>query len=259
MNIIVGKIISIWVQIRDSFLYFFCQALIVNAYVDDLTWSGIRHRNWGDDLNYYLLKKLTGRPVVFRHNFKLAKWFHFKNYLCIGTLLDGKQYKNAETIVWGSGCSGEDRSLTIPKFVASVRGRLSREYLLSQGVACPEVYGDPAILLPLVYRPKVKKKYKLGIVPHVQDLYLPVVETIRKDCQDILVIDLAHYEDWRDIIDAICSCEKIASSSLHGLIVSDAYGVPNCWIELGVKLTVLVLNIEIMLVVSAEILMNQSA
>ena len=31
----------------------------------------------------------------------------------------------------------------------------------------------------------------------------------------------------------ICQCEMTASSSLHGLIVSDAYHVPNVWICLN--------------------------
>ena len=78
---------------------FFRHAIIVNGYVDDYTWQGIRHRNWGDDLNYYFLRELTGRPVIFYHNFKLAKWLHFKNYLCIGTLLDAVNYSNTQTIV----------------------------------------------------------------------------------------------------------------------------------------------------------------
>lgn len=220
-------------QIRDLYLYLFRRAIIVNGYVDDHTWRGIRHRNWGDDLNYYFIRQMTGLPVVMLHNFRLAQWMHLKNYLCIGTLLDGTAYKTAETIVWGSGCSGAERGLTHPKKVLSVRGPLSKKYLDRHGVACPKVYGDPALLLPLFYRPRVEKKYKLGVIPHVVDQQHPVVRELReKHADDVLVIDLAHYHCWTDVIDQICSCEKIASSSLHGLIVSDAYGVPNCWIEL---------------------------
>ena len=248
-NWILSKIITIWVQIRDTYLYLFRHALIINAYVDDHTWFGIRHRNWGDDLNYYFIKEITGRPVIIYHNFKLAKWLKLRNYLCIGTLLDGIPYKNSQTIVWGSGASGADRPLTHPHLVVAVRGPLTRDYLIKQRIDCPEVYGDPALLLPRFYKPNFRgerrekrgekelRKYRMGIIPHVIDLKHPVVEEIRKDYPEILIIDLAHYEKWTDVIDQIYSCDMILSSSLHGLIVSDAYGIPNCWIELSGKIS----------------------
>ena len=228
-----GFILTIWVQLRDLFLYVFRHAIILNGYVDDHTWRGIRHRNWGDDLNYYLLPKMTGRPVICYHNFKLAKWFHLKNYLCIGTLLDAVKYSNAQTVVWGSGVSGQERSFVHPQNILSVRGPKTKEFCDRYQVKCPEVYGDPALLLPMEYKPSCTKKYRLGVIPHVVDQQHPVIQEIReKYADEILIIDLAHYERWTDVIDQICSSEKILSSSLHGIIVSDAYQVPNCWIEL---------------------------
>ena len=233
---------SLWVQIRDLYLYLFRHAIIVNGYVDDCTWRGIRHRNWGDDLNYYFLRELIGRPVVMYHNFKLAKWLHFKNYLCIGTLLDAVNYANPQTVVWGSGVSGQERTFVHPNNILAVRGPKTKEFCDRYGIDCPEVYGDPALLLPLVYkasppalpnREGSSKKYRLGIIPHVVDQQHPVIREVKeKYADEILVIDLARYEKWTDVIDQICSCEKILSSSLHGLIVSDAYQIPNCWIEL---------------------------
>lgn len=254
MNSIISKIITIWVQVRDLYLYLFQHAIIVNGYVDDHSWCGIRHRNWGDDLNYYYLHQLTRRPIVFRHNFRIARWLRHNSYLCIGTLLDGEKYKDSHTVIWGSGCSGADRGLPTPQKVLAVRGPKSREYLQSQGIDCPEVYGDPALLLPLVYQPRrgvqcsiaassvqevQKASYRLGIIPHVVDLHHPVIEEIREKHADdeILIIDLAHYKKWTDVIDQICSCERILSSSLHGLIVSDAYQVPSCWIKLTGKIS----------------------
>ena len=240
--------LTLWVQIRDLYLYFFRHAIIVNGYVDDHSWRGIRHRNWGDDLNYYFLRELTRRPVVMYHNFKVAQWFHLTNYLCIGTLLDAVNYSNAQTIVWGSGVSGQERSFVHPKKILSVRGPKTKEFCDRYGVQCSEVYGDPALLLPFVYQPcrgvqcsiaassvqEVQKaSYRLGIIPHVVDLHHSVIEEIRGEYADeILIIDLANYEKWTDVIDQICSCERILSSSLHGLIVSDAYQVPSCWVEL---------------------------
>ena len=248
-----SKIISLLqkflVQIRDIYLYFFRHAIVVNGYVDDHTWGDIRHRNWGDDLNYYFLWELTGKPIVMYHNFKFAKWFRLKNFLCIGTLLDAVNYSNEQTVVWGSGLSGQERSFVHPEKILAVRGLKTKEFCDRYGVLCPEVYGDPALLLPLVYQPRrgvqysiaassvqevQKASYRLGIIPHVVDLHHPVIEEIRKKyAEEILIIDLAHYDKWTDVIDQICSCEHIFSSSLHGLIVSDAYQVPNCWIEMS--------------------------
>ena len=246
-----NKLLTLWVQIRDLYLYIFHKAIIVNGYVDDRTWWGVHHRNWGDELNYYLIKEITGRTVIFYQYFILAKILKLKNYMCIGTMLDANNCSNEQTIVWGAGVSGLERSFTHPSKILAVRGSKTKEFCDRYGVSCSEIYGDPALILPLVYNPRgrfkassptlphreeASKKYHLGIIPHVVDLHHPVVEEIRENHADeILIIDLAHYKKWTDVIDQICSCEKILSSSLHGIIVSDAYQIPNCWITLSKK------------------------
>ena len=234
------KIIKkIWQQIRCSYLYWCRNALLINAYVDDDTWTGIRHSNWGDDLNYYFISHLTKRPIVFLHRFWLAKKLNLKNYLCIGTLLDAVNYSRESTIVWGTGVSGQDRLFTNPKEICSVRGKKSIDFLQQKNMPYPALVGDPALILPLFYQPKNKeKKYKLGIIPHVIDLEHPVLKQIQSEnSNEVLIINLSKFDKWTDIIDQICSCESIASSSLHGLITSDTYGVPNCWIELSGKIS----------------------
>jgi len=234
------KIIKkIWQQIRCSYLYWCRNALLINAYVDDDTWTGIRHSNWGDDLNYYFISHLTKRPIVFLHRFWLAKKLNFKNYLCIGTLLDAVNYSRESTIVWGTGVSGQDRLFTNPKEICSVRGKKSIDFLQQKNMPYPALVGDPALILPLFYQPKNKeKKYKLGIIPHIIDLEHPVIKQIQSEnSNEVLIINLSKFDKWTDIIDQICSCESIASSSLHGLITSDTYGVPNCWIELSGKIS----------------------
>lgn len=234
------KIIKkIWQQIRCSYLYWCRNALLINAYVDDDTWTGIRHSNWGDDLNYYFISHLTKRPIVFLHRFWLAKKLNFRNYLCIGTLMDAVNYSRESTIVWGTGVSGQDRLFTNPKEIRSVRGKKSIEFLQQKNMPYPALVGDPALILPLFYQPKNKeKKYKLGIIPHVIDLEHPIIKQIQSEnSNEVLIINLSKFEKWTDIIDQICSCESIASSSLHGLITSDTYGVPNCWIELSGKIS----------------------
>ena len=234
MSTILFKVISIWVQIRDSFLYIFRHAIIVNAWIDDHTWKGINHRNWGDDINYYFIKELTRRPVISLYNFKLARRYKFKNYLCIGSLLGMPGYANENTIVWGSGSFGCLKGVS-PYHICSVRGKLTQDILTKEGIKCPEKHGDPALLLPLYYQPPSNglQHYSLGIIPHISELNHPMVDIIRRKHPEVLIIDLSKYKKWTDIIDQICSCKCILSSSLHGLIVSDTYGIPNCWIELS--------------------------
>lgn len=237
-SLIILYLVRIWVQIRNIYMYYIRNAILINCYVDDRCWYGINHRNWGDDLNYYLMSRISNRPIVVYNGFWLARKLKKKNYLCIGTLLDAVNYSNPQTVVWGSGVSGQERSFVPPLEIYSVRGYKTLEFLGKHGIECPNSLGDPALLLPRYYTPFTQsKKYKLGIIPHVIDLDFDVINKIRETQTDILIIDLAHYEKWTDVIDQICSCEIIASSSLHGLIVSDAYNIPNCWITLSGKIS----------------------
>jgi pyruvyltransferase len=144
--------------------------------------------------------------------------------------------KNTE--IWGAGIIHEVKSLRIkPRKVYAVRGPLTRKRLLELGVECPEVYGDPALLISRYYKPNVKKKYSIGFVPHRSNLEklqdFTVDGTPLSKRNDILVIDLTNYDKWTDVIDQICSCENIISSSLHGLVMAEAYKIPNVWIEFG--------------------------
>ena len=47
-----------------------------------------------------------------------------------------------------------------------------------------------------------------------------------------MIINPKQFSQWHSFIDSICSCEAIISSSLHGIIIADAYETPNVWISL---------------------------
>jgi pyruvyltransferase len=134
--------------------------------------------------------------------------------------------------VWGSGLMSQSNKLTHPKKIHAVRGPLTRKFLIEQGIECPDVYGDPALLLPRIFSPKVEKKYKVGIVPHFVDQKNNWVR-LQSVREDVLVINV--YEPVEKVIADILSCKSILSSSLHGLIVADAYEIPSLWIKLSDK------------------------
>ncbi|MEP6260718.1 MAG: polysaccharide pyruvyl transferase family protein [Gillisia sp.] len=151
------------------------------------------------------------------------------NYLTIGSII---HHASKDSIVWGSGIIDKEQKITKADNKA-VRGPQTRKFLLEQGYECPEVYGDPALLLPKYFFPPVEKKYKMGIIPHYHDFKL-VSENYKND-PGILVIDLMTL-DVEEVTREILSCEKTISSSLHGLIVSHAYGIPSLWVEFSNKI-----------------------
>ena len=95
-------------------------------------------------------------------------------------------------------------------------------------IAVPEIYGDPALILPKFYKPVIidKLKDKIGIVPHKSN-YSKYINKI--DTSKYYLINPT--DKWQNVINYICSCKAIISSSLHGLICSDAYNIPNVWLD----------------------------
>jgi pyruvyltransferase len=128
-------------------------------------------------------------------------------------------------IVWGSGFLNAKHiqfalSCGEVNYLA-VRGPETRKLLMQHNLACPEIYGDPAILLPQLIRNDIKKKYAIGVVPHFSH-YQYFLKIIGND--DVKVINVEN--SLPDVIRNILSCEIILSTSLHGLIIAEAYGLP---------------------------------
>lgn len=206
--------------------------IVSNVHLKNLG-DKVRSVNFGDDLNYEIIKSLSGRTIV-NYLYSYIAVFKPTNYMCIGSIVD--TLVNEQSIIWGSGAMYGDKNVKIktPVKVLAVRGPLTRRYLLEQGISCPEIYGDPAILLPFIYKTRAKKKYRMGLIPHYTDNFShKVIDFKQRYGDEVIVIDMKHYDNWRDIVNIINECEFVASSSLHGLIIADAYGVPNVWVKIS--------------------------
>ncbi|MGA9637587.1 polysaccharide pyruvyl transferase family protein [Flavobacterium sp.] len=185
--------------------------------------QGKTKENYGDLLGKYLVGKISGTTVVFAWPKKWSFLDYFQPiYVTIGSVLT---HVNHKCIVWGSGIISKEYPIKEAKFLA-VRGPQTRAFLLDQGHQVPEIYGDPALLLPRYFNPIVEKKYKYGIVPHYND-WEKVKDWFVADAE-VLVIDLMTTDIESKTIEFL-ACEKIISSSLHGIIVAHAYGIPAVW------------------------------
>lgn len=184
--------------------------------------------NFGDLLSPWLFTKLTGKKtkLVFSDVKGSKKILDKPAYIAIGSILSRVQDKS---IVWGSGAFGTEqrRQISAEAQYHAVRGPLTRCLVNNIGATCPEVYGDPALLIPLVYNPDVAKEYEIGVVLRWSEKkWLTEAEA----GPGVKIIDLGT-DDVEAVLNAMKRCKRILTSSLHGLIIADAYGIPNAWLS----------------------------
>lgn len=185
--------------------------------------------NIGDKLNETIAQIFLKREIS---NPPGAKYFN--HYLMIGSLLE---YMNERSTVWGSGFMSEtaiNRCKALGNILA-VRGNISKgmiEKKFAVNLKCP--VGDPALLAPLAlkFQKSSKKKYPVGLILH----YVDRGHTLEKKMTKFggLIIDVGLPPT--QFIERLVQCDAIVSSSLHGLILSDAYGVPNIRIKVSDKI-----------------------
>ena len=190
---------------------------------NEIKMQGKSKENYGDLLGKYLVEKISQKQVLWSKPSKFSILDFFSPiYVTIGSILTNV---NSKCIVWGSGIVSKEYPIKKAKFFA-VRGPQTRKHLLSQGFNVPEIYGDPALLLPNYYNPQIEKEYAFGIVAHYSDF--KKIKDFYKNDNSILLIDLMT-NDIEETTKAFLKCKKIVSSSLHGVIVAHAYGIPAVW------------------------------
>lgn len=198
-----------------------------------LRWAneGILARNWGDKLNPYLVGKLSGRRVV--HRSEVLPHPGLRIHHAIGSHL-ATACASPLSEVWGGGFISATVEIPgRPREIHAVRGWLSLERLRKAGIESPEIVGDPALLLPRFYQPKpTGRRYGLGVIAHCREWDEPFFQKART-WDDTLVIDICG--DIEEVVDQIASCDRIVSSSLHGIICADSYGVPAIWLRVSDK------------------------
>lgn len=128
--------------------------------------------------------------------------------------------------VFGAGFMDPSRlgAKQAPREVITMRGPLSAKIADELGWQAPQALGDTGLLASRIY-PAQRKKFKLGVVLH----YSHALKTF-PEIPDVVYIN--PLDPVRKVVRKIASCEKIISSSLHGLIVAHSFGVP--WIRLDV-------------------------
>lgn len=186
-------------------------------------WKSSDGVNFGDYLSSVIVTKMAADHGFFIDEELAAP----KRLLAVGSIL---HFARDDNIIWGSGVNGKvDPQLhTFKRLdVRAVRGPLTRDFLRKRGITVPETYGDPALLLPVLLPDRFKRNEfntkGTWIVPNLHDL--TAVSGLRNVISPL--------QRWSKVIDQIINAEFIISSSLHGLVIADAFGVPCRYVRLS--------------------------
>ena len=185
-----------------------------------------RTLNFGDWIGPYLYEKINGKPPIY----KQPKNNDIQSVtLSVGSIINLTK-RNA--IIWGSGIMDKQTFFIKPHKTLAVRGPLTRKRFLEMGYECPEIYGDPALLMPRYFNPKIDKTHQIGIIPHNVDLER--ISNLYKDTEGVKVISVL--DSVENVVSHILTCKHIVSSSLHGVILGNAYNIPTAWVHFSLKL-----------------------
>ena len=184
------------------------------------------------DNGSYNLGDTLAEPIIEfllkKYNLKCKKFILPKHLLSVGSVIG---IENFNATIWGSGLISQDMAKYMvlkkyPKYVKydirSVRGPLTKATMEKMGYNCPEVYGAPAIILPLIFNPCVKKKYEISYIAHYNDKTKTNIKMHLINIQT---------KDYRQFIKEVKASKMIISSSLHGIIIAETYGVPCVWLK----------------------------
>lgn len=197
-------------------------------------------RNVGDNFNTVLLDKL-------KIKYKQVE-YGMCNLCMIGSNLDNIIIQNDAAVtkinnttinVLGTGFiekeKGKEKAIK-PINILAVRGKLSLERVINLDnvyIKSP-VTGDLGLLASKLFPVNKNVKYDLGVIPHYLDKNNENLLNVKLKKYNLKFIDVQ--QDCAKFFEEINQCRCIISSSLHGLIFSDSYNIPNVQIVVSDKI-----------------------
>ena len=181
--------------------------------------------NFGDMITPFIIEKIFGYKT---------EWTPVKrcDLACVGSILELIQDHSGDKKIkiWGCGFikDGPKNEKENLDFYAvrgpSTLGRITQKRHVA--------LGDPGILANRVFRRAPRVTHKVGVVAHYVDLDSPELKKIKGNKAYKIINPL---QSPQKVAEEITSCEVVFSSSLHGLIFADSFGIPNFWLPLSDK------------------------
>lgn len=203
------------------------------------SWNPVGGTNFGDALSIDVVNRMLARHGLAAQTEVFDDRRRYRRrLLAVGSILHNARPGDT---VWGSGINGKNpASMTRQDFrgidFRACRGPLTRQFVNRNRGHCPAVFGDPAILLPTLFpeeSPAGPDRAGGGggggdiiVIPNIIEEALGLFDELPPGTRKV-----SPNQDWRDVLREITGAQVVLSSSLHGLILADVYGVPFVRIE----------------------------
>jgi hypothetical protein len=203
--------------------------------------------NAGDVINPIIVRDLFGLTPI-RMPYGAAKLVAIGSHL-VGIYSSNRFISNVQRkfysiflpkmYIWGSGflsIPSPNRSLYRKNIVFTcLRGELSKKIVEDDlGKVLDIPTADPGLLVSRLLKFKPKSRYNVGIIPHFREKDHNLFQKMLNEYDNSVMIDLE--QPPYDVLNLIASCSYIISSSLHGLIFADSFGIPNIHVVVSNKL-----------------------
>ncbi|KRN33110.1 polysaccharide pyruvyl transferase family protein [Liquorilactobacillus mali] len=193
-------------------------------------WS--EKENLGDYLSVVICEWMLGKEFLALNSpSSIKKKRQYIHLMGVGSIIGMGDF---DATVWGSGVHTKStiNSVYLQRKnrrydIRIVRGPLTKYVLELANYKCPNLFGDPVVLMPYIYDNNLKKIHDFSIIKHV-------TKSPRMKLDKYNYIDMQTH-DYQMVVDEIKSSKKIISSSLHGIILAESYGIPAIFLSTGVE------------------------
>ncbi|CAF3719808.1 unnamed protein product [Rotaria sp. Silwood1] len=185
--------------------------------------------NFGDKLSHILVQSILNYNLTVITSVNEKSFCEKPKLLAIGSII---HIACPHDVIWGSGLISASSFISHWKSISNltidiraVRGPRTRNILMSKyNLTVPEIYGDPALLLPYYltsFKKSTKPIIRRLLILHYIDVYK---KSITSGINQIVTVHA--FLPWNELLNLIVQSELVISTSLHGIILSEAFGVP---------------------------------
>lgn len=180
-----------------------------------------RPTNFGDEFAPAVLAALTGQRV---------RWTPIDDAEVVGLGSLGNRYLlgTRRARLFGTGLrEAPPPGTTLPaERVLGLRGAASAAAL---GLPAALGIGDPGLVVRELVSPRRTPRREPVLIPHFSAFASPRTRALLRGCAADGCTVMPPNRPWREVATAVRDASAVISSSLHGIVFADSFGVPAIW------------------------------